>query len=551
MKSSDLKLAELVNFTDGMLSLKGRRLVMHDIHAFAQFRKDLVDMTGPDDARRILTRFGYFWGQADAAAMKRIFRWDTVAEWLKGGARLQTIQGVARAVVKSLRTDASDGRFAMEIVWHNSAEAEEHMIGIGKADHPVCWMLTGYASGYASFCLGTDIYFIEERCRAKGDRVCSAIGRDKASWGDALAAVLPFFSAEDIRGKVTALTEELKRKSGELDRLRSRIGAMEGAAAPLFVEVRSEAFRRVLDLAQRVGPFDASILITGETGTGKEVLARYLHRLSPRRKGPFTAVNCGALPERLLESELFGHVAGAFTGATGDKVGKFMQADEGTIFLDEVSTASPGMQVKLLRVLQDFEFEQVGGTKTFTVDTRVILATNEDLAKAVAEGRFRQDLYYRVNVINIELPSLRDRISDIPLLARHFLERIARDAGKRVEGFSDQALWALHGYRWPGNVRELQNAIERAVLLGKGPLIGIEDLPSNVTASAPPMVEPVAGRTLKQAMSAPERQIILDVLEAHQWNRLATAEALGINRTTLYKKMKRLGLEEPARVPAR
>lgn len=253
MKSSDLKLAELVNFTDGMLSLKGRRLVMHDIHAFAQFRKDLVDMTGPDDARRILTRFGYFWGQADAAAMKRIFRWDTVAEWLKGGARLQTIQGVARAVVKSLRTDASDGRFAMEIVWHNSAEAEEHMIGIGKADHPVCWMLTGYASGYASFCLGTDIYFIEERCRAKGI-VCSAIGRDKASWGDALAAVLPFFSAEDIRGKVTALTEELKRKSGELDRLRSRIGAMEGAAAPLFVEVRSEAFRRVLDLAQRVGP---------------------------------------------------------------------------------------------------------------------------------------------------------------------------------------------------------------------------------------------------------------------------------------------------------
>jgi len=308
---------------------------------------------------------------------------------------------------------------------------------------------------------------------------------------------------------------------------------------------------RVFEMIHSVADTKATVLITGESGTGKSLVARAIHRASARRDKPFVEVACGALPETLLESELFGHVAGAFTGATGDKVGKFMQADEGTIFLDEVSTASPGMQVKLLRVLQDFEFEQVGGTKTFTVDTRVILATNEDLAKAVAEGRFRQDLYYRVNVINIELPSLRDRISDIPLLARHFLERIARDAGKRVEGFSDQALWALHGYRWPGNVRELQNAIERAVLLGKGPLIGIEDLPSNVTASAPPMVEPVAGRTLKQAMSAPERQIILDVLEAHQWNRLATAEALGINRTTLYKKMKRLGLEEPARVPAR
>jgi DNA-binding NtrC family response regulator len=203
------------------------------------------------------------------------------------------------------------------------------------------------------------------------------------------------------------------------------------------------------------------------------------------------------------------------------------------------------MQVKLLRVLQDFEFEQVGGTKTFTVDTRVILATNEDLAKAAAEGRFRQDLYYRVNVINIELPPLRERISDIPLLARHFLERIARDSGKQVQGFREQAMWALQAYRWPGNVRELQNVIERGVLLGKGSMIGIEDLPPGLSVAAPVAVESVGSRSLKQAMAAPERQLILDVLEANRWNRLASAEALGINRTTLYKKMKRLGLEEP------
>ena len=211
------------------------------------------------------------------------------------------------------------------------------------------------------------------------------------------------------------------------------------------------------------------------------------------------------------------------------------------MFLDEVSTSSPNMQVKLLRVLQDLEFEQVGGTKTFTIDTRVILATNDDLGKGVAEGRFRQDLFYRINVINIELPPLRERISDIPLLARHFLDRMARESGKQVQGFSEEAMHALQAYRWPGNVRELQNVIERAVLLGKGGIIGLADLPTGLAAAGPMALEPLEGRSLKQALANPERQIILDVLEAHQWNRMATAEALGINRTTLYKKMKTAG----------
>jgi len=200
--------------------------------------------------------------------------------------------------------------------------------------------------------------------------------------------------------------------------------------------------------------------------------------------------------------------------------------------------------VKLLRVLQDFEFEQVGGTKTFHVDVRVILATNENLERLVAEGRFRQDLYYRVNVINIELPPLRERISDIPILAKHFLASMAQDCGKKIEGFTDEAIAALERYRWQGNVRELQNVIERAVLLGKKETVGVEDLPSSMTSGAAISVEPAAGRSLKQAMEGPERRIILEVLESNQWNRHSTAEALGINRTTLYKKMKRLGLED-------
>jgi len=308
---------------------------------------------------------------------------------------------------------------------------------------------------------------------------------------------------------------------------------------------------RVFDMIQSVADTRATVLITGESGTGKSLVARAIHRSSARRNKPFVEVACGALPETLLESELFGHVAGAFTGALGEKLGKFMLANEGTAFLDEISTASPGMQVKLLRVLQDFEFEQVGGTKTFTVDARVILATNEDLTKAVAEGRFRQDLYYRVNVINVELPPLRERLSDIPLLARHFLERISRESGKQVTGFTEAAMSALQAYRWPGNVRELQNVLERAVLLGKKSTIDVEDLPASVAAGSPILSESVANRPLKQALQSPERQIILQMLEAHNWNRFATAEALGINRTTLYKKMKRLGLEEPRHAAAR
>jgi DNA-binding NtrC family response regulator len=301
---------------------------------------------------------------------------------------------------------------------------------------------------------------------------------------------------------------------------------------------------RIFDMIDSIADTKATVLITGESGTGKSLIARAIHRRSSRRNKPFVEIACGALPETLLESELFGHVAGAFTGAAGDKVGKFMQADGGTIFLDEISTASPGMQVKLLRVLQEMEFEQVGGNKTFRVDSRVILATNEDLSQAVAGGRFRQDLFYRVNVINIELPSLRERITDIPLLAKHFLEQICQETGKKLQGFTDEALIALQRHRWPGNVRELQNIVERAVLLGKGDKISVEDLPLNLAAIAPVGATPTPGRTLKQALEAPERQIILEVLESNNWNRHATAETLGINRTTLYKKMKRLGLEE-------
>lgn len=309
--------------------------------------------------------------------------------------------------------------------------------------------------------------------------------------------------------------------------------------------------QRTFEMIDNIADTRATILVTGESGTGKSLIARAIHQRSSRRKGPFVEIACGALPENLLESELFGHVAGAFTGAVGNKIGKFKQAAGGTIFLDEIGTASPSLQVKLLRVLQELEFEQVGGTETFKVDARVILATNENLSKAVAEGRFREDLYYRVNVINIELPGLRERLSDIPILARHFLLKICHEEGKQIEGFDPAAMQALLNYHWPGNVRELQNIVERAVLLGQGPQLGISDLPAHIgnspTPSLPPNAAAAAAKkrpTLKEALEGPERQIILQTLRDNNWNRNETADQLGVNRTTLYKKMKRLGLEE-------
>lgn len=307
--------------------------------------------------------------------------------------------------------------------------------------------------------------------------------------------------------------------------------------------------QKTYDMIESIADTKATVLITGESGTGKSLIARAIHQKSNRKDRPFVEVACGALPENLLESELFGHVAGSFTGATGNKEGKFQQAHGGTIFLDEIGTASPGLQVKLLRVLQEFEFEQVGGAKTFKTDTRVILATNEDLEIAVAENRFRQDLYYRVNVINIELPSLRERPSDIPMLARHFLMKVCQEENKEISGFDAASVDAMTNYGWPGNVRELQNVVERAALLGKGPELSVGDLPTHIgnNFSRPVFAVPTQGtrQTLKEALEGPERLIILQCLKDNDWNRNETADQLGINRTTLYKKMKKLGLETP------
>ena len=305
---------------------------------------------------------------------------------------------------------------------------------------------------------------------------------------------------------------------------------------------RDYKMQKMFDMIESVADTRASVLILGESGTGKTMTARSMHQLSSRADQAFVEVACGALPDTLLESELFGHVQGAFTGATHDKEGKFLQANGGTIFLDEIATASPSLQVKLLRVLQDREFEPVGGTKTHKVDVRLILATNEDLEELVQQGKFRQDLFYRINVISVTQPPLRERIGDIPLLVEHYIGEMNERNGKHVREFYDASLQLLQRYNWPGNVRELVNVVERAVVLSKHEVITIDDLPENIRREDPSRnTVQITGtsHSLKGALVEPERQIILNMLEQNGWNRQKTSAALGINRTTLYKKMKK------------
>jgi two-component system response regulator AtoC len=305
---------------------------------------------------------------------------------------------------------------------------------------------------------------------------------------------------------------------------------------------------KIFELIESIADSRATILMSGPSGTGKSMLARAIHHRSHRIDKPFVEVSCGALPETLLESELFGHVKGAFTGAINDKKGKFLAADGGTIFLDEIASASAAMQVKLLRVLQERQFDPVGSNRTETIDTRVILASNKNLPDEVKAGRFREDLYYRINIVTIALPALLERSGDISLLAKHFLKNFCITHARQKGGITDEAIETLQRYPWPGNVRELENVMERAVLLSKGDYITINDLPQNLIMEAKntPAAGEFAQMSLKQALAGPEKAIIIAALKANEWNRKNTADALQVNRTTLYKKMKRYGLESEA-----
>ncbi|MCA8981740.1 MAG: sigma-54-dependent Fis family transcriptional regulator [Planctomycetes bacterium] len=344
---------------------------------------------------------------------------------------------------------------------------------------------------------------------------------------------------------------EERRLRTENARLRADLGERFQLGSILS---RAPAMMRVFETIQAVADTRATILIEGESGTGKTMLARAVHQHSSRAERPFVEVNCGALPDSLLESELFGHVRGAFTGAVRDKPGKFEAAEGGTIFLDEIACASLDLQVKLLRVLQDRVFERVGDTTTRQADVRIIAAANVDLAEEVREQRFRQDLFYRLKVVSLEVPPLRERRGDVPLLAEYFLNKFRREYARGVTGFSPAALAAITAHDWPGNVRELEHCLERSVLLAAGDRIEARDLPPELAAGAgsdgsaaispdrPPLDALPGIRPLKDALEHSERELILSALRATAGSRKETADRLGVNRTTLFNKMKKYNL---------
>jgi DNA-binding NtrC family response regulator len=311
---------------------------------------------------------------------------------------------------------------------------------------------------------------------------------------------------------------------------------------------QSEAITQVLEMIERVSDSDSTVLVTGESGTGKELVAKAIHYNSPRAERPFIPINCGAIPTELLESELFGHTKGAFTGATANRIGRFELADSGSLFLDEIGDMNPSLQVKLLRVLQDRKFEPVGSTKTMTANVRVIAATHVDLEEAVADGRFREDLYYRLHVIPIRIPPLRERTADIPLLFHHFMQEFNRTRSRTLQGVTPSAMNLLTNYSWPGNIRELENLVERLAILKGSGLVDVQDLPEryrkevSVSLDATQVQIPDNGMDFNTAV---DNALILRALQKTGWNRNQAALLLKLNRTTLVEKIKKKGLRPP------
>jgi DNA-binding NtrC family response regulator len=348
------------------------------------------------------------------------------------------------------------------------------------------------------------------------------------------------FHNEEILIQVKRALEQ-KRLEQELQRLRTEVKAHNR-----FQNIigRSAAMQKILETVTQVSDLPANILIEGESGTGKELIARAIHANSSRASGPFVAVNCAAIPETLLESELFGYVRGAFTDARKDRSGLFREAHGGTLFLDEISELPMTLQTKLLRVLEDKEVRPLGANQGEKVDARVLSASNRNLEELVRSDKFRRDLYYRLNVIRIELPALRERGDDVPILLQHFVEKFAAGAKRQVDGIEPEALAALKNYDWPGNIRELEHAIERAVFLGKGTRIGLEDLPPNVVANGQSSVVLAQAVRRQLTLRDLEREYVAKVLEATNGNKSEAAKILGVDRTTLYRKLEEYKLKD-------
>jgi two-component system response regulator HydG len=545
MRVHDLSIEELLQTEadDGLIRFADHRMLLLDAGATGLLRRCLVNNVGPAATRAVLTQFGYAQGRRMADAIAGQFEWDTGADRRLAVTRLSELQGLFR-----LAEHGQDALSASGAMLVDSYEAEQHLMHVGRSPTAVCWTITGLLSGYHSRTEGHEVVVLEDRCIARGDDVCRMVGRSRADWNPEHAHELRFFDRAQVEHAqeawLEAAMEALKAAEENVRPPRHVLGN----AARVEVEAHglvanSGAMLQVVALTRRIAPYDSTVLITGESGTGKERIARLIHRESTRSRGPFIAINCGAITETLLESELFGHARGAFTGAIQQRPGLFEAASRGTLLLDEVGHISPSLQVSLLRVLQEREVRRVGESVSRPIDVRVLAATNKDLSQAVADGTFRQDLYYRLKVVEVHVPALRYRRDDIPALSYILLADAGLRMKRHMAGMTAATSEQLLRYSWPGNMRELENAMERAVVLARGNRVELEDLPIEVQRALPARIETLDRVRPLEDIS---REYIFAALAANNGNQTHTAEQLGIGTATLYRKLKSYGL-----IPAR
>lgn len=447
----------------GRIWLDNNRMILMHTRALGALRRELVETLGMSAARALLIRMGYASGAQDAELAVKVRGKASFTDFFLVGPQLHALEGIVNVEPIRLESDSSTGHFYGEFLWHDSAEDEVHIENFGFGSENVCWMQQGYASGYTSVFVGRPVLFREVECRATGAAACRIIGKPVSEW-DITEDELRYLQPQAFANRDKLAVSNATAHGAPSSPLPAAAAEAPAATEKQLVGA-SAGFNMVCHMLEKVAGTNATVLLLGESGVGKELFAQTLHRISKRSTGPFVAINCAAIPEHLIESELFGVEKGAFTGATESRAGRFERAHGGTLFLDEIGTLTLQAQGKLLRALQEGEVERVGDRKSRKVDVRVVAATNVNLRDCARRGTFREDLFFRLNVFPIQIPSLRERRADIPLLMEHFLNRFRSRHGKNVTGFTQRAINGLFSYDWPGNIRELENMIERGVIL--------------------------------------------------------------------------------------
>ncbi|MBM9485313.1 sigma 54-interacting transcriptional regulator [Pseudomonas sp. ICBG1301] len=538
---------------DGRIWLNDQRMLLLHSSAFGALRGEVIERLGLEQARGLFTRTGYACGARDARLIRERWPQADAAAVFRAGTHLHTLEGMTKVEPLYFKFDADSGFYEGEFLWHHSCEADEHLRAYGVGQDPVCWTETGYATGFVSGLFGQLVIFREVECRGMGHRSCRVLGKTVEQWGDAEQDLRYLNVSQAVTSPAAAPLRH------------SPAGSPAGVSQAQPLVGASAAFNAAMQALQRVALTPATVLISGESGVGKEMFARQLHQLSGRRDSPFVALNCAAIPDNLIEAELFGVERGAYTGATHSRPGRFERAQGGTLFLDEITSLSLAGQSKLLRALQEREIERVGGVRGITVDVRVVAATNIDLRKAVADGSFREDLFYRLNVYPIALPPLRERRDDIPLLINAFLTRFCQEYARTPAGLTMRALKVLLRYDFAGNVRELQNLIERGLIASdEGQAIDLvhlfrnEPLPadaygldhhgslSNTAPASPPALLDTLGQ-LDQGFSIEglEARLIQEALQQNAGNLAAAARRVGLSRAQFAYRLKKHQRQTP------